>query len=332
MSVWVALGLVVLFIVVSGLFSGFETGGYSLNRVRLRATRSASARRLEQTLSNMHLFIFTVLIGQNVAVYLVSKTVTDLYASGGLGEHARLIGGFLPWSAETAATLTLMLPLFLFAEVIPKNLFRHHADRWMYASSHLLRAVTILFWPVTYLLQMLFGLLIGRGASRSFLESVPLSLEGFRGYLSEGAKSGALNAHQNRMIENVIAMPRVSVQRVMLPLNKVVSVSERASVTETCERMRRAALGMLAVYSGGTRHITGFVDLFDLMAAEVDSAAPVELYVRPALKMQASSSLKKAFSRLRREKQVRAVVVNGAGHAVGLLHLRDIVRYITRET
>jgi len=330
MSMWLAIGWIMVFIAASGLFSGLETGGYSLNRVRLRATRSKAARRLERTLSSMHLFIFTVLISNNITIYLASKTATDFYTVRGVGVPGQLLGGVIPWNAETAATLTLMLPLFLFAEVIPKTLFRHHADRWMYESSRLLRAATILFWPVTRLLELMFVWLSGRGASRSFLESVPLSLEGFRGYVSEGTQSGALNAHQNRMIERVLAMPRVPVQRVMLPLNKVVSVSERVSVAEACERMRSAGCGMLAVYSGGMRRITGFVDLFDLMSSSVDTSVSIENYVRPALKMQAMSSLKKAFGRLRREKQMCAIVVNAAGHSVGLLHLRDLAGYIVR--
>ena len=72
-----------------------------------------------------YLFIYTVLICNNIANYLVSMGVTDLYLSAGL-EEPRLILGIVPWTAEIAATLTLMFPLFLFAELGPIDDF----DSW----------------------------------------------------------------------------------------------------------------------------------------------------------------------------------------------------------
>ncbi|RKX40097.1 MAG: hypothetical protein DRP64_13210, partial [Verrucomicrobia bacterium] len=118
----------------SALFSGVETGSYMINRIRLRHReweRRPSAIVLSRLLRNPHIFVFTVLIGNNIALYLLSMEVTGLYLGGGPGAGGVLLG-FIPWNAEMAATLTLMFPLFIFAEVGPKNLFRKKADVLMY--------------------------------------------------------------------------------------------------------------------------------------------------------------------------------------------------------
>jgi Mg2+/Co2+ transporter CorB len=130
--------LVCLFFAASALFSGLETGGYLLNRIRLRFRArqgNRAAQRLQTVLSDAHRFIFTVLICNNIANYLLSREVTRIYLGAGVGLSGDLLFGFLPWDAGTAATLTLMLPVFFFAELVPKNMFRHHADRLMYTFS-----------------------------------------------------------------------------------------------------------------------------------------------------------------------------------------------------
>ena len=60
-----------------------------INRIRLRhrrRKRRASALILSRLLRKTHIFIFTILIGNNIANYMLSKEVTGLYLAGGLEE------------------------------------------------------------------------------------------------------------------------------------------------------------------------------------------------------------------------------------------------------
>ena len=94
--------------ILSAFFSGVETGSYSLNRIRLRhdvREKERSALRLEALLAHPHRFIFTMLIGNNLAIYLVSQQTTQLYLNRGM-QSDYLWGGFLPWNASTTAQAT----------------------------------------------------------------------------------------------------------------------------------------------------------------------------------------------------------------------------------
>ncbi|HEY5654139.1 MAG TPA: CNNM domain-containing protein, partial [Pontiella sp.] len=125
----------------SAMFSGVETGSYTINRIRLRhrvREGQRSALALSKVLEYPYIFIYTVLIGNNIAVFVVSKEVTDLYLNAGLQAGGFALG-FIPWNAEVAATLTLMFPLFLLAEVGPKNLFHKKADVLMYRLAGFMR-------------------------------------------------------------------------------------------------------------------------------------------------------------------------------------------------
>ena len=143
--------LIIIFLsfLFSGLFSGIETGSYSVNRIKLKRKvleRNSEAERLNSIISSPYKFIFMVLIGNNIAIYLLSNQVTNIYLKNGFSANS-LIFGFLPWNAEVIATLTLIFPVFLFAEIIPKNIFRIWADNIMYSLSIFIKTCNILFTP-----------------------------------------------------------------------------------------------------------------------------------------------------------------------------------------
>jgi len=334
MNGWLSIGLIAAALAASMLFSGVETGGYLLNRIRLRSRvrqGDLAARRLQNSLCDAHRFIFTVLISNNIANYMISREVTRLYSESGLTTGGRLIFGFIPWNAETAATLTLLLPLFLFGELIPKNIFRHYAETLMYRCAGLLRLVQWVLSPVTAVLKALFNLLTGGRGRREDLNGFSLSLQGLREYFSEDTRRASLSAHQHGMIDNLVAMHRIPSQQVMVPAAGMVQVSEKASVRQVFDLMRTRGVDQVAVYRGPARSVTGFIDLFDLMDPMLNPDDPVKPLLHKSVRVTADMPLTRAFRLLRKRGEQMAVVVDRSVRVVGLLHIRDIARYIVRD-
>jgi len=326
--------LLLFFIFAAGAYSGVEIGGYLLNRIRLRfraRQRDRAARHLKEVLADAHLFIFTVLIGHNLAVYLVSRGVTRLYMQTGLSQHSRLFFGFLPWNAGTAATLTLLLPLFLFAEIIPKNIFRRYADTLMYRSASWLNLSRRLFLPVTVFLKMLFNLLAGEKGRSEALSGFSLSLQGLREYFFEDTHQAALSDYQHGMIDNLVSMHRISVREIMQPTSVMALISERATMQKTIDLMRERKVDEVAVYRGSVRNITGFITLFDLMNPELKPSDSIKPHLRKMTRIASNLPLTRAFRRLRQKAKPVALVTDRASRTVGFLHLRDLAGYIVRN-
>ena len=64
--------IIIIGILFSALFSGMETGGYTLNRIKLKRRvieKNEPACRLHQALKRPYRYIFTVLVGNNIAIY-----------------------------------------------------------------------------------------------------------------------------------------------------------------------------------------------------------------------------------------------------------------------
>lgn len=334
MNGWMSACLIMVALAGSMLFSGLETGGYLLNRIRLRSRvrqGDLAARRLQYSLRDAHRFIFTVLIGNNIANYMISREVTRLYSGADLAAAGELLFGVIPWNAETAATLTLMLPLFLLGELIPKNIFRHHADTLMYRCALFLRLVQWALSPATAFLKALFNLLTGGRGRREEMGGFSLSLQGLREYFAEDTRRAALSAHQHGMIDNLVTMHRTSSQQVMKPAASMIQVSEKTSVRQALDLMRTRDVDHVAVYHGPARSITGFINLFDLMDPSLSPDDPVKPLLHKTVRVTADIPLTHAFRLLRKRGEQAAVVVDHSARVVGLLHIRDIARYIVRD-
>src|SRR5690242_7607943 len=101
--------LALLAMILSALFSGIETGLYTINRVRLTVRASHGDRRavrLQNYLANPNRMLSTLLMGNNLAHYVVSFSVAAIIDEFGIA----------PGSA-IAINACLLIPLmFIFAD------------------------------------------------------------------------------------------------------------------------------------------------------------------------------------------------------------------------
>ncbi len=315
----------------SALFSGVETGSYMINHIRLRR-RERDGRRSAVVLSRVlrfpYIFIYTVLICNNIANYVVSMGATDLYLRAGLHE-TRMLLGFIPWSAEIAATLTLMFPLFLFAEVGPKNLFRKKADTLMYRLAGLLRLLVWMFLPITWSLKQLFRFLTHGADSAAGRDLHRLSPDALREYFTVGEKEGVITSHQNRMLDNVTSMHRVPVRELMTPLKEIPRLPDTATVADFKRLLERRETTYALMMHRHT--VIGFVSMFSVVHRRLADDAELRPYAEDVLKLPENRNLKSAFYRLRRNPRHSAVVVDSRHHPVGFVRLEDIARYIAKQ-
>lgn len=326
-----ALLLIALGFLFSALFSGVETGSYMLNRIQLRhraRERQRSAMDLSILLRSPYIFIYTVLIGNNIAIYLVSRQVTDFYLAAGL-QAGGVVLGFLPWNAEMAATLTLMFPLFLFAEVGPKNLFRKKADVLMYKLAAPLRTLVWLLLPVTWPLRMLFKFLTHGNESSAMRDLHQLSPDALRDYFAVSEKVGGISSDQIRMLDNVASMHRISIRMLMTPFKEIPRLPDDATVAD----FKRLAVARNTTHAVlmHKHAAVGQVSLFSIVNRKLGDDELLKNYAGDLLKIQESRNLKSVFYRLRRHPRHSAVVVDARNHPVGFVRLEDVARHIAGE-
>jgi len=114
----------VLLIALGAFFAGSETGIYRLSRFRLRLGiehKKPFYALLGKVMDDSTGLVFSMLIGNNLVHYLVTSIVTVILSATAATTHA----------AELYATCLMAPTLFIFSEVIPKNVYYHRADTLM---------------------------------------------------------------------------------------------------------------------------------------------------------------------------------------------------------
>ena len=140
----VILGGVGLFL--SAFFSGSETGFYRVARVRLMLDAIGGDRIARTLLWLTHrpsLFVATALVGNNLANYMTSLAIV-------VGTQALM--GQASHTAELIAPLLLAPVLFVYGELLPKNLFLKAPNRLLRGGGPLFLFFLVLFFPVSILL------------------------------------------------------------------------------------------------------------------------------------------------------------------------------------
>lgn len=320
------IAVLLILVFLSALFSGCETASYAISSVRLlyRATEgSRAARLLSSLMAGARRFVFAMLLYNNLVLYLVSGLVTNWFV--GLQQSRGSLSGWLA-NPEVAATLVLTLPMFLFAELLPKELFRRNAEHFLFRLPDFLTGCCRLAAPFTWLLDRLFALLIRRSPAVP-AGAAALSAERLRLYFAEGLREGALSAHQGSMLEKTLSMRRIPLSRLMTPVSRLPAVSEDDRAPRIRAALRGSDTGHCLVYGRHRNDIMGSVHVFDMLRAENPDATAGEV-MRAPLRLRSDMSLRRALSRMRSAHQSVALAVNSRGRAVGQVRLEDIARFI----
>ncbi|MBN2561941.1 MAG: DUF21 domain-containing protein [Phycisphaerae bacterium] len=329
MPVWLC--LCAAFVLLSGLFSGSETGLYCVNRLRLRLAAQGMNRhavRLERLLEDQPGLLSTTLLGTNIANYLAPVCLTIVFL-GSLAAESDVEREHL---AEFYTTVILTPILFIFGEIVPKNVFQRHADRFMLRISAVLNVAHQAFrlMGVTTLQRWISDFVMERVQHRPAGASALYSRHGMYQMLREGVAAGALSHTQAFMLERIHVLQSVRVGSVMVPQSRTVMLRAEATRADTEKIVRSTKFSRMPVYRADNRQrIVGVVHLLDLLPA--DPQAVISELMRPPVELPRHMSVTEALTTLQRKHRRMAIVVDKWGHCAGIVTVKDLVEEIVGE-
>jgi putative hemolysin len=316
------------------VFSGLETGSYFLNRVRLHYSIKKGrkwAGLLARNLSKPQIFIFTILVCNNLCIYLASSVTTDYIAQTGLaGKELVFLYGFFPWSAETGATFILTLPLFIMAELAPKNLFMKKAEDLMYSTALFQRICIVICSPVTFPIAFLAKSLASTKNKDFSSRLKNININQLKHFISEGHFDGIISDLENKMIHKTMSIHRKNICDLMTELSGASVADIKTKPSECLDLFYLHDLHRLPVYSGNKRNITGIVYFFDVLSAVERGDKDLSRSVKKVSLINSGANLRKAFYKMRAAGEQTALVKSAEGIS-GIIRMRDIIRYITSK-
>ncbi|MHC4741659.1 MAG: CNNM domain-containing protein [Planctomycetota bacterium] len=318
------------FVFLSFLFAGSETGMYQLSRVRLRLgveKKRFSFILLGRIMGDSAGLLLSTLVGNNLTNYLATSAVTYLFFTK--------VG---PESAEALATLATVPVLFVFAELIPKNLFFYRADFLMPRVAPLLYVFHKAFtWcgavPVLRSVARLFSRLIGmESSSKSIITSA--QRHRIRAILQDTHEEGVLSSVQRDMIDRIVGIPTLRIRSVMVPMNMVQMIDVSSDRAALLEKLRSCSFTRWVVYEGQKANIVGFVNIYEVLSSSDDFDDLREL-IKPFRRLRDDTVVTDAIDIMQREGQ-KIMLVTRAGRAkrgkyIGIVTMKDLAEELLGE-
>ncbi len=316
MEIALVLGLGVAGLFLSAFFSGTETGFYRATRVRMVLDALGGdriARGLVWLTNHPLLFVATVLVGNNLANYLTALAIV-MGTRRAIGLEGARAGS--AYAIELIVLLVLAPVVFVYGELLPKNLFLQAPNRLLRRGGPLLLVFVVLFFPISALLWGLNKLLARFVGESPEQIRLTLARRELRRVLEEGHEAGILHAAQRELARGIFAVAKHSVGRFTTPLEQLPRARSDMSKEEVLQLARRRRISVVPVESPGKpAKLAGYFRVIDLGLSQSEKAGPLRRF----LEIEEETSQVVALMRMQSAKEDLARVVNAAGETLGIV-------------
>jgi putative hemolysin len=319
---WFVLALALL---LSFLLSGMEAGVFALNRLRVRRLARAgkpSAKLLNRFLENPEKFLWTILVGNTLANFLILGFMLTNIREWLLGNRVLDIVVF-------AAAVFLF---YTFFDLLPKMLFRAFPNQLCLSAANVFRLVNFALSPLVLIVEDISKQLLRWTGGREFTGRLFGNREEMRAMMQESAQ--ALTSQERVMINRVLDLQNFTAGQIATPLAQIVTVEKDTPMGEALKLAREKNFSRLPVWEArdGRRRITGLLVLGRLLFSEaLDPQSPASMHMTPALFLGEDTHLEVALRRMQRAGERMAVVLAHNGSELGVLSLEDILKIMFGE-
>ncbi len=324
-STGILFAVLAILIIISGYFSGSETGMMSLNRYRLKHLSKEGhkgARRVEKLLERPDRLIGLILIGNNLVNILASAIATII--------GMRLYGDL----GVAIATGALTMVVLVFAEVTPKTLASLYPERVSYASSIVLSILMKLLSPLVILVNFITnGFIRILGIKAKHTNEDHLSSDELRTVVNEAGNLIPLR-HQE-MLVSILDLENVTVNDIMVPRNEITGIDINDDWKSIVRQLTHSAHGRIVLYRDQIDEVVGMLrmrEAYRIMLEKNEFTKETllrsadEVYFIPE-----ATPLNVQLLKFQRNKQRIGLVVDEYGDINGLVTLEDILEEIVGE-
>ena len=304
---------IALSLLLHAFFAGSETGMISVSVLKLRHSVEQgrkAAKVAYDLLSRPEYLLSTTLVGTNIALVVCSALSTSLFV--------KWLGPKLGAALATVAVTGVVL---LYCEILPKTLFRQHADRLVAQMALPLHWSQRVLWPVVVVTTAITRRVVALLGKPKEGASPFVTKEEIGMLVEEIGAQGVLEPYEQGLIHGVLDFTLTPVSEVMVPRSQMVWVDQ----TWTRERIhglsRTHDLTRLPVFS--EEHPVGFVNVFDLFYQESDWRQ----FIRPIRQVRPSDHIDVVIRDMQAKKQNIALVAEG-DRVLGLVTIRNLMEAI----
>ncbi len=320
-SLIVLFSTLIFLLILSGFFSGSETGMMAANKIKLRnlsKKSKTSAKRALDLLKRPDQLLSAILVGNNFANILASAIVTIMMLN--------YFGGNV-----VLGSIILTIVILIFSEITPKTMAAIKPESFATRSSFILNILVYIFKPLIFLTNFLSKqiLKIFKLDAKDATLNENLNTEELRTLLEE---SGDLIPKQYRkMLSSVLGMEELIVEDIMIPTSEIIGIDINMDYQNATKIIQSTEYTRLPVYKDSIDSMIGVLHLKDSHAflKKFNEQKDINELLQKTYFVSQSTLLMKQLREFLASNQSIALVVDEYGEIEGLISVEDIFKEIT---
>lgn len=324
--------VIVISLLLSAFFSGMEIAFISANKLKVEVDKKGggfSARLLSRFIHSESRFISAMLVGNNIALVVYGISIAAL-----------LQPVFVRWLPEAInseliilllQTIVSSLIILIFAEFLPKTLFRINPNRFLSVFALPVYLIYYLLYPLViftiglseFILRFFFKMDLG---NRKKVFDV-VDMDNFLKEFSHDKESEMEGSREIQIFRNAIEFPDIKVRECMIPRTEVVAVAQEEPPDDIRSIFSQTGLSKILIYHESIDNIIGYVHAFDFFRKPKD----IKPIIRPVMLVPETMHINKLLKNFIQQQKSIAVVVDEFGGTSGIITIEDIIEEIFGE-
>ncbi|WKD00559.1 hemolysin family protein [Borreliella americana] len=309
--------IILLFIILSAIFSASETAYTSLSIIQIQDIRKKgksgiSVYNLVQSPSKL---ITTILIGNNIS-NIVASTLTTKFVLEKYGNSALAI-----------STGLITIIVLIFAEILPKQIAILNNEIIALSTSFFLKPLIFIFSPLIYIINKIIKKILNLFKVKT---SSQMTKESIKNMLSLAGSLGILKNDSRIFMQKMLDIDQVRASEIMTHRTEVFSLSSSSKLKDVIKLIKEEGYSRIPIYKGQSREqIIGILIAKDLIEVnKKDMNKNVSQFIKPAVFVQQNKRIKDILDIMRKKQKLMAIVIDEYGGFSGILTIEDIVEKI----
>ena len=323
MSIPFLIAGLVLCVILSAFFSGSEMALSSCNTLRLERLRDEGSKRAGIALKITESFdnaLSAILIGNNL-VNIAASSLGSVLVIALTGSDKKV------WIATVVITLTIII----FGETIPKIVAKENATRQAEGVAVPVRILTILLFPLVWLVVKLITLITLPLKSEADAEDDE-AVEELQSIIETAEDEQVLDEDQSELVQAAIEFDQISVSEVMTARVDVEAIDIDDDWDKILETVENAPYSRLPVYENGIDNVIGVLYLNHFLKALTEGGrADIRELLMPPCYVYKTMKLPAVLNTLKRARQHLAIVADEYGGMLGVVSLEDVLEQIVGD-
>jgi putative hemolysin len=306
-------------IIVSFICSLSEATLLSINSVRLETDKQRGlsyAVILSKLKSN---------INKPIAAILILNTIANTGGATFAGSaFAEIYGNEWMWLYSAIFTCIVLFG----TEIVPKVIGVTYADNLAKILAKPLLVILKILYPILLVTDFFSNLI-----TRKKTKKASYSVDDFQTIAQVAQLENIIDTNQQKIIAKTATLKKRTVEEIMLPISKVVFMSERIQYDDYFNIAEKYLHTRYPVSkSGSPQDLIGYLNLKEIALQKEELLSKgLQKFIRPLLFVQSSTTLTALLKDFSAHHNHLAIVKNSKGENIGMVTLEDVVEEIVGE-